>query len=304
LSAPEVATELVADVAEEVAEVATNVAEVSRGLAGRDLGLVFGGFVVGAGVGGGAAYYFLKGKLQTKYSMLAAEEISTMRQHYADKVVALEAQVGKKDLGELVREHGYRDDEDEEETPVRSSSPPMAVSPPAAVTEAAEAAAQDDGIEEPPQDGNMVDGDPVTDEPATRNIFRDQPKVEHEWDWAAEKAQRSPLRPYVIHREEREEQQAYDSVTYTYYEQDDVLCNERDEIIDETDREKIVGETNLERFGHGSDDPYIVYVRNNQLSMDIEVVRSPNSYAEEVHGLEPTIQHSDRRRDRRPFDDD
>jgi hypothetical protein len=108
----------------------------------------------------------------------------------------------------------------------------------------------------------------------------------------------------VIHREERDEADAYDSVTFTYYEADDVICNERDEVIPEGDRERIFGEANLEKFGHGSGDATTVYIRNDQLEMDIEVIRSPNSYAEEVHGFEPEIKHSHRRRERTPSDDE
>ena len=294
MSASETATEVVADVAEEVAEQATHVAEVSRGLSGRDLGLFFGGLTVGAVGGGTLAYIFAQRRLETKYNDIAAEEISAMREHYHQKAVALEAEAGKGDLESIVREKGYAPE------PEESTEPPMAVTPPTQVVERAAEVAEEEAEPEPPDE--PVDETP---EPVTRNVFRDSetPSPE-EWDWAKERSRRSPLKPYVIHREERDEQEAYDGVTFTYYEQDDVVCNERDEPISEEDRENIFGEANLEKFGHGSGDPSIVYVRNNQLEMDIEIVRSPNSYAEEVHGFEPQIKHSDRRRGRATFDDD
>jgi hypothetical protein len=47
----------------------------------------------------------------------------------------------------------------------------------------------------------------------------------------------------------------------------------------------LIGEKNLSRFGHGSQDPSVVYVRNDQLELVYEVVRSPQSYSEEVHGI-------------------
>jgi hypothetical protein len=287
--------EVVAEVAEEVADQATHVAEVSRGLSGRDFGLVFGGLVVGAGVGGALGYIFAERRLDAKYAEIAAEEVAEMREHFHAKEVAREQEAGKGDLEEIVRERGYIPEEEE-------SAPPMVVTPPIAVVERAEEVRDEEAEPEPAAEAEAVDEAP---EPVTRNVFRDQaapPK--DEWDWHKERSQRSPLRPYVIHREERDEADAYDSVTFTYYEADDVICNERDEVIPEGDRERIFGEANLEKFGHGSGDATTVYIRNDQLEMDIEVIRSPNSYAEEVHGFEPEIKHSHRRRERTPSDDE
>lgn len=292
MSAPDVATEIVADVAEEVADQATHIAEMSRGLSGRNLGMAFGGFVVGAGLGGTLGYILCRRKLETKYNQFAADEIAEMRQHYHAKTVALENSVDKPRLDELVRDQGYS---------IESATPPMAVTPPTAVVEAAKdiAEVEDEMAGEPPEPETIDD----RLEPEVRNIFREA-EVQDNWDFHKERARRSPLRPYVIHRDEREEEHAYDSVTFTYYEEDDVLCNEADEVIDEEDRERLIGESNLGRFGHGSGDASIVYIRNNQLEMDFEVIRSPNSYAEEVHGFEPEIKHAHRYRGRRAFDDE
>jgi hypothetical protein len=280
LSAPEEATEAVTEVVEEVA-------------GGNGLGMFFGGLVVGVAGGGVLGYIFAQRRLETKYQDLAQEEIEEMREHYHQKSVALEAEAGKKDLGEIVKERGYVPEEPEE-----SAEPPMAVTPPTAVVERAEETADEEAEPEPSEE--EVDEAP---EPVTRNVFRDREDLP-EWDEHKERARRSPMKPYVIHREERDTQEAYDGVTYTYYEQDDVVCDERDDVIPEEDRERIFGEANLERFGHGSGDPTVVYIRNDKLEMDIEIVRSPNSYAEEVHGFVPEIKHSDRRRRGRTMDDD
>jgi hypothetical protein len=297
VGAPEAATEIVADVAEEVAEQATNIADVSRGLAGRDLGLVTGGLVVGLGVGGALGFIFTKKKLEAKYEQIAADQIAEAQAHYYAKLVAQENEQEKGSLEEIVKDRGYIPEEPEEQT-----APPMAVTPPSTVVDRAQeiAESEDEVAGEPPDE--PVDEAP---EPVTRNVFRDNAPPEDNWDWHKERAQRSPLRPYVIHLDEREDETAYDgAVTYTYYEADDVVCNERDEVISPEDRERIIGEANLEKFGHGSDDANVVYVRNPQLEMDMEIIKSPNSYAEEVHGFEPEIKHSDRRRGRIQFDDD
>jgi hypothetical protein len=49
-----------------------------------------------------------------------------------------------------------------------------------------------------------------------------------EWDSRGAR-RRSPDIPYVIHYDERDEMEDYQEVTLTYYDGDDVLCDERDE---------------------------------------------------------------------------
>jgi hypothetical protein len=280
------ATEVVAEVAEEVAEHATALAQTSRGFSGHDAGLVFGSLVVGAGIGGALCYIFAKRQLETKYSKIAAEEVAQMREHYAAKIVSLEAQNGKGDLDTLVKDKGYV-------SSAPSDRPPMSVEPPANVVEAAAESAEE----------GEVEPDEVLE---TRNVFDDAELVD-EWDPHKERAGRSPTTPYVIHRDERDDDAAYDEVTYTYYEGDDVLCNERDEIISQEDRDRLIGEANLEKFGHGSGDPYVVYIRNDKLEIDCEIVKSTKSYAEEVRGItDQDLRHSSmsRRRERVSPDDE
>jgi hypothetical protein len=126
----------------------------------------------------------------------------------------------------------------------------------------------------------------------TYNIFKDAEIVD-DWDMEHEKASRTPRMPYVIHVDERHES-GYTESTLTYYAGDDVLCDERDKIIE--DQDLVVGVMNLDRFGHGSGDPNIVYIRNDDLAIEVEVVKSDRTFAEDVHG----ITHSDPPRERRP----
>lgn len=252
---------------------------------GSKLGLILGGFVVGAGLGGALGFYLTRLKLETKYIQIAEDEIDEMRKHYRDKTTALENTVAKPKLAEIVREQGY------------SEEPPMAVTPPTAVVNAAKDSPEDPRPE--PKDKNVFDRPPLTAEEVG------EPLVDNHWDYEKERARRSKNRPYPIHRDEMDENEEYDAVTYTYYEEDDVLCNERDEVIGKEDRDRLIGEANLNRFGHGSGDPAIVFIRNDALEMQMEVVRSSKSYAEEVHGL----QHSEsfartHRRERRSPEDE
>lgn len=282
MSAVESTAEFVGEVAEEVGDQAYSVADASRNLAGRSFGLAFGGLVIGGAIGGGLGFYFTRRLLETKYKQIAEEEIDEMREHYRAKTTALENTKDKGDLETLVREKGYSMD----------AEPPMAVTPPASVVEAAE---------EPDV------------EPKVDNIFERQPPSAEElgtplshgddWDYEKEKRNRSPVKPYVIHVDERHDFPDYDEVTFTYYDDDDVLCNERDEVLDRSERDTLIGEPNLNKFGHGSGDPSIVYIRNDKLELQVEVVLSPNAYAHEVHGLQHSESLSQQRRRPRRYDD-
>lgn len=90
--------------------------------------------------------------------------------------------------------------------------------------------------------------------------------------------------PYVISRDSFEnEYQDFAKESLVYFEDDDVLSTDKDEIIKE--REKVIGTEALNSFGEGSDDEDIVYVRNLALSIDYEVVLEHQSYQENVMGL-------------------
>jgi hypothetical protein len=121
------------------------------------------------------------------------------------------------------------------------------------------------------------------------------------FNYAKEVPKREGQRRYVISFEEmKENPKDYDQRTITYYEKDDVLVDERDTPIDDIDG--LIGLENLEQFGNGSKDPNIVYIRNDFLAMDLEVIREFESYEETVLG---SIKHSNQRRPRKfRIDDD
>ncbi|HXQ36641.1 MAG TPA: hypothetical protein VN843_21700, partial [Anaerolineales bacterium] len=244
--------------------------------------------VIGSAIGGFVAYKLAYKKAADKYNEIATNDIAEMRQHYNEKVVALDLSQKKGDLNDLVRDKGYS----------AEVAPPMAVTPPQAVVDAAKEAAEEEDIPESEEEEGQ------STHPEIINVFRDEVVINDEWDWYKERKKRSPRKPYIIHVDERSDHDAYDDVTFTYFEGDDVLCNERDEVVSMEDRERLLGETNITQFGHGSHDASIVYIRNDQLEIDFEVVWSGGAYAEEVHGFnpsEPEIKHSYRRRG---FDDE
>ncbi len=81
-----------------------------------------------------------------------------------------------------------------------------------------------------------------------------------------------------------------EQVSLTYFDGDDVLVDDRDQPVPDPDDS--IGEDHLGRFGVGSKDNNIVYVRNDRLELDFEILRSNGKYAQEVLGF---IEHSEHR---------
>lgn len=137
--------------------------------------------------------------------------------------------------------------------------------------------------------------DPDEDNPEEnllRNIFeaQDPDDVIPDWDYEEELVNRSPDVPYVISLEEfTDGSEGFEQTTVTYFEGDDVLSDESDKIIE--DIANTVSEETLYRFGHGSKDNNVVYVRNEKLNLDFEILRSHRKYAQEVLGF---IEHSNK----------
>lgn len=121
---------------------------------------------------------------------------------------------------------------------------------------------------------------PVTSpsEPVTKNIFDGN---DDEWDYEAEQNIRSNKTIYVIHKDEFiPDEMGYRQSTVTWYEGDQILADERDAPI--YNWSSIVG-TELP-FGHGSEDPNVVYIRNEDLRHEYEVLRDPGRFDVEVEG--------------------
>lgn len=106
------------------------------------------------------------------------------------------------------------------------------------------------------------------------------------WDYGTEMQGRSPNHPYIIHQDEfNNNQLELGQKTWTYYAGDDILADEDDEVV--VRPELVVGEENLKKFGHGSDDTDVVFVRNERVGIEFEICRSWKSYVTEVQGVDP-----------------
>lgn len=273
------ATEEIANQIEDVGEQIEEVAEITRNITSRQIGFFVTGAVVGVAVGCLVSSRYFK----TKYEKLVDEEVEQMRQHYHDKVVALQ---DKPKAEELVEELGYTPTASQENTTRTDYRRP----------------------DEAQQQEEVPAYDKTTPEkePEVENVFVAATGEKFdEWDYDKELRGRTPDKPYVIHVDEFNENETnYEQVTYTYWESNDILSiASTDEIIEEVDR--IVGLDNLKLFGHGSTQTHAVYVRNDKLNMDIEILRSESDYAEVVHGVDLTHSEEDHRmRRKHRFDDE
>lgn len=120
------------------------------------------------------------------------------------------------------------------------------------------------------------------------NLFENPPEVDPEDVEVGEDEipPRSPDRPYVIKAEEWFLNETnYDQITLTYWADDDVLADDVHNPVPDPDR--IVGLTNLHRFGFLSDDPEIVYVRNEQMKADYEITKDERNFSLVIHGIDP-----------------
>jgi hypothetical protein len=122
-----------------------------------------------------------------------------------------------------------------------------------------------------------------------RNIFEEGVPV-MDWDQEAEEANRDD-NPYVISHREYSENNDYDRTTLTYLHEDDVLVDPDGDLVPDPDG--IVGERAFALFGYGSNDPNIVYVRNDELETDFQIHRQGGSYQTRIHGV---LEHSDKPR--------
>ncbi|MET0786957.1 MAG: hypothetical protein ABWY25_09640 [Paenisporosarcina sp.] len=103
------------------------------------------------------------------------------------------------------------------------------------------------------------------------------------WDYDVEVPKRTKEAPYIIHRDEffNHEADYYSQTTLTYYAGDNILCDELDVPIPNAD--KLVGKL---EFGKGSEDRSIVYIRNDHLEAEYEVILDHGYFQVEVLGVQ------------------
>lgn len=261
-----------AQITEETIDLIENQLSEAQRIVKNNPWFIAGALVVGAAVGGFIAYKIAVKKTALKYEVVLAEEIEAAKEFYKrlDKA------------GEF-------------ETP---ESAVAALAPEVVVETATEALVSYQGRERVaynrPED--IVVTPPAEDpRPPIKNVFAESDP--RDWDYAAEQKAReeNPGVPYVISFEEFEENpDSHEQLTLTYYAGDDTLADDKDSVVDNPNY--TVGDDNLARFGHGSNDNKVVYIRNERVSADFEVLRSEGSYSVEVLGMtENELRHSSTR---------
>jgi hypothetical protein len=118
------------------------------------------------------------------------------------------------------------------------------------------------------------------------NIFGDS--ADAEWDQEAEESTRTRNAPYVIHKDEFYlDDQNYHQTTLTYYEGDNVLASQEETPV--YNFTEVIGEL---KFGHGSGDRNVFFVRNDKLKAEYEIIRDTGHYSVEVLGNQIEVGHS------------
>jgi hypothetical protein len=211
--------------------------------------------------GGAVGYLVAKKQLETKYEALARQEIDQARDYYRT----------------LHKKDGY----------ATAEEAAAALLP----REANEALRLYSGAVPPELSGSLKYhraellesvGSLTLAEPVELSVFN---QVENEQDVEAEVRQRTEEAPYIISKDEFFADEAgHDQITITYYLGDGVLADERDQPMEDID--SAVGDDNIPRFGHRSEDPNILYVRNHVLGTDFEITLSKGKYSVEVAGLQ------------------
>ena len=90
--------------------------------------------------------------------------------------------------------------------------------------------------------------------------------------------------PYVISQDSMfNDEPDWEKPTLSYYKGDNILIDERGQVLDDTHRMRYVGERHLQMFGVLSEDENIVYVRSPQISSDFEIILEPGNYKDSMY---------------------
>jgi hypothetical protein len=266
-----VATEQVVEqVAEHVAENLEDVAAVTRRINPKIVGYSLGGFAIGVVIGFAIGYRLNRAKIRAEVFRESEEEVEKIREMYRDSARVVRDRDVKPELDEVIEDRGYIVTEEIVERPTR---PPVPVEEPSS--------SRPDVPPGPIQERIQYGAPP----PKVPTIKLDTGKSKNaDWDFAEELANRTEERPYIIHQDEYQgNETGYKQEVLTWYAGDNVLTDEQEQPIANAD--DLVDLNHMSRFGHGTDDFNVVFVRNDRLRVEYEICRMPTSYEEEVAGL-------------------
>lgn len=235
-------------VTEEIAENLEEAAVATRMIDAKAVGYFLGGVGVGVVIGFYFGHRWNREKIKAEAFKESEAELQKIREVYQQRTVAAQP---KPPVEELVEERGY----------------------------------SGEVIEERPLPAPVPIHEGFTQVGPKRTADGEKSKYDG-WSYPFELSQRMAGHPHIIHQDEFSgNETGFSQTTYTYYAADDVLTDTDDTVIN--NRQNIIGiEDNLLKFGHGTDDENVLYIRNADLQLEIEICRTPKSYEEEVLGVE------------------
>ena len=244
--------------------------------------------LVGIALGISVGVYLTNRRLREKYQAIANEQIEDVRRHYA----SVHKKPGVEELHRRAEEIREREQQVKTTREISEVNGYVAYDK---VTPSKEAEA-----EHAPQE--------PTAEDLSENVFGEDLADAFDPEIEAVRREEHPDKPYVLTREEFDDGDLeYEQLTLTYFDGDNVLVDSEQRQIREFD--EVVGVENMVRFGHGSEDPNVVYIRNNRLAADYEVLFDPGFYSVKVLGYsneeveQAHLRHSEIRRFRPHHDE-
>jgi hypothetical protein len=246
-----------------------------RSLTGSKTAAIVVASALSSAAGVAVGYTVATKRLELKYQAIADEEIAKTRQFY---MATQKPATPQEALEQLTS--------DEEDVKV--------------VTEAIEALSEYQGLTIRPTEASEPVEKPTDEEDVEHhNIFESRyPQVAAEdgeqWDYDEQLALRAELvpgTPYIISEEEYlAAERDYEQVALTYFAEDDVLVDEQDVPVE--DVERAVGEDNLTKFGFGSKNENMVFIRNDRMEVEFEISKDEGSFAKSIGFDEEELEHS------------
>ena len=278
LDAVESSLDVVEETVDAVKKVSPSRFNLNGTTKGQQVAVLAGAALVGALAGGGLTYILTKKRLTLKFEEIAKQEIEEAKHFYKQ----LHKEETPQDI--LEKRHGKEAVSAMREYQGKGAHPVVGPveTESELIVDPEDAEAHLEQVE-----GRVIEQEHVAVVSETVNVF-DEAHPDPDmpgWDYAAEVARRTGDAPYIVSHDEFFENEAdYEQVQVTYYEGDDVLVDDQEMPIPDSDSS--VGDDNLTKFGHGSKDENIVYIRNDGRGLLYEVVRSEGKYAHEVLGFE------------------
>lgn len=240
--------------------------------------------ILNAGIAFATGYYIGKKRgIDLNYANLD-DEVDGIRQHYLERKRELEDEFDRRNTNLIAAEEAlniYRGSEEVREAAKDLSEDELA----AEEVDFEYDVTEDVGYDQHPDDVKAKPWVETNVEPTQEAVIPEPEKPKREFV--------DKTKPYVISPEEflegytGNDKMEFSQSTLTYYEGDDTLTDDKDNIMDDSSRLLLVGMC-LSDFGAKGASENEVFIRNMKLYTDLEVVRDRRTYKEVVGGFGDT----------------